>query len=166
MALVPLREAVYAALAQALKDAFPRVRVERNHPDPASSEEPVLLNALDGRHTGVETEVSGEVNYTFEWLVEGMVRMPADEGDRNPGAAINKLAADSSAAIVRADENNDVLPLLIAHAEGTLELYPEEPDMDLSLFGVDESERRIASFLHSYAVVVRWPRGKHFIDLV
>lgn len=166
MPRVALREAVYATLASVVEAALTDATVRRNDPDPASSDAPLpSLNLMDGRHSVGETETAGEVLYTFEWLVEGWVRMDVEEDKPGLGARLNDLAARVSDAAVPLSPWGDPLPLIIDYEGGTLELWVEEPDFDLALFGVSSSSIPTCSFLQTYAVAVRWPRGRHFIYL-
>jgi len=160
MARTPLREAVYAALADTLRLALPDVVVDRNRMNPASEGAPYpRLNAIDGRHVAGETETAGEVIYGFEWIVEGEVRTQYASDRDTLGTAINLLQARVTEAVVLDDA------ILVEHQDGVLEVWVNEPDFDIAIQGVLVNATPAASFMQTYILDVRWPRGRPFIDL-
>jgi hypothetical protein len=161
MPRVALREAVFEALKNAVASALPDAEVTRNDPDPASSEAVFpRINTLDGRHTTSETETAGEVFYSFEWMVEGWVKIQTDDLRLSLASDLNALQA----AVIEAMVLEGALEL--PFQEGTLEIWVEEPDFDLAIQGVTTNQTPTASFLQSYEVTLRWPRGRPFIDLL
>ena len=162
MARMPLREAVYVTLTDTLRQALEGVVVERNLADPPGSGEEVVyprLNAIDGRHVASDTETAGEVLYSFEWIVEGWVSTRYASERATMGTALNLLQARVSEAVVR-DE-----PLVVEHQDGVLEIWVDEPDLDIAIQGVLLNAVPTASFMQTYTTQVRWPRGRPFIDL-
>jgi hypothetical protein len=162
MTRTPLRETVYVTLTDALRQALTGVVVDRNLADPPGSGDDVVyprLNSIDGRHVTNDTETAGEVLYSFEWIVEGWVSSQYASDRAMMGTALNLLQARVSEAVVR-DE-----PLLVQHQDGVLEIWVDEPDLDIAIQGVLLNSAPTASFMQTYTTQVRWPRGRPFIDL-
>jgi hypothetical protein len=158
MALVPAREAAFAALAARLSALLTGTTVERNRDAPAAPENCPLLVLHDGDHS-VETESFGLVTYRMTAQLAGYLA-----GDTL--AAVMTAASTLHAQAIGALRCNSIsggtpAPIVV----GDQEIEVEEISMRVDPATVADSDAPLATFLCDIAFNLRLPEGAPFLDI-
>lgn len=158
---VPIREAAFVGLLQAVRAGFPDLAAEQIQRNAASdidaSEALPLLRLFDGDQRPGDTSSAPEQAYRVDWSVQGWVEADDDAG---LGVALNLLHARLIEAVVPWDG----LKVPLAGGQ-VLELWLDEGAMTVDLLGVEVSERPAASFLQEFTFELRANRGSPFVEL-
>ena len=159
MARHPLREVVYGALDRVVLTAFPemsRDQVERNRVEDIDPDEPhPRFRLYDGDQAPTDEAGPPEITYLFAWEAEGNVQV---EDSAELGPALNEMHARLVEAVAPGE------PIVVPLAEGALELWLEESDLRIEMFGAGDTEVPTGVFTAGFSFRVTVNRGEAFVE--
>ena len=160
---IPLREAVYAAIRQALSDALSGIPVERNRRRAIGKDEALPRLVLqDGDQFPLPGDSAVEEGATLTGRVEGYAYAPPDPDEPKPeteaGAAANLLHARTCRALFRPNEAHP--ELVVA---GDMELWIRPGPMQFDLVPMAQGSDDLVAFYQDFELDLRFAHGEPFI---
>lgn len=165
---IPIRDAAFDAIAQALTDAalvirdYP-VRVERNRDADVDDDARPLLVVMDG-DMDAEQGTSLEALYIGRVQVIGYLGPPTAETMAEVMAQSNELHARAVRALIRPG-GLEALPRALPLGDGLTEIDLREESFRVEVAALLEADAPLATFVLALSFELRAPWGNPFITI-